>query len=87
MENNTSLESCARNLCSDYDKSFLCDESCCYLMFKHLPFQCWCNDNETLVSYTKGNYDFFVVEQIEEVVVFKGAYEIASFAENIDDAP
>src|SRR4051812_14908574 len=56
-------------------------------MFKHLPFQCWCNDNETLVSYTKERYDFFVVEQIEEFVVFKGAYEITSFLENIDDAP
>ena len=56
-------------------------------MFKHLPFQCWCDDNETLVSYTKGHYDFFDAEQIEEFVVFKGAYEIASFVENIDEAP
>src|SRR3954467_6640456 len=56
-------------------------------MFKHLPFQCWCNDYETLASYTKGHYDFFDVEQIEEFVVFKGAYEIASFVENIDDTP
>src|SRR3954469_10765478 len=56
-------------------------------MFKHFPFQCWCNDNETLVSYTKGHYDFFNVEQIEEFVVFKGAYEIASFVENIGDGP
>ena len=58
------LERYARNFCSDYDKSFWCDESCCCLMFKHLPFQYWCNDNETLVSYTKGHYDFFDVEQI-----------------------
>src|SRR4051812_29448607 len=57
------------------------------MMFKHLPFQCWCNDNETLVSYTKGHYDFFYVAQIEEFVVFKGAYEIASFVKNIEDAP
>ena len=55
------------------------------MMFKHLPFQCWCNDNEILASYTKGHYDFFDVEQIQEFVVFKGAYEIASFLENIDD--
>src|SRR3954467_13081750 len=79
------LDRYARNLCSDYDKSFSCDESCCCLMFKHLPFQCWCNDNETLVSYTKGHYDFVDVEQIEEFVVFKGDYEIASFVENIED--
>src|SRR4051812_7689092 len=77
----------ARSLCSDYDKSFCYDESFCCMMFKHLPFQCWCNDNETLASYTKGHYGFFDVEQIEEFVVFKGAYEIASFVEDIEDAP
>ena len=81
------LERYAKKLRSDYDKSSCCDESCWCLMFKHLPFQCWCNDNETLVSYTKGHYDFFDVEQIEEFVVLKGAYEIASFVENIDDSP
>ena len=57
------------------------------MMFQHLPFQCWCNDNETLASYAKDRYDFFDVEQIEEFVVFKGAYEIASFVEDIEDAP
>src|ERR1041385_9294563 len=77
----------ARNLCSDYEISYCCDESCCCFPFKHLPLQCWCNDNETLVSYTRGHYDFFDVAQIEESVVFKGAYEIASFIENIEDAP
>ena len=54
---------------------------------KHLAFQCEYNDDETLASYAKGNYDFYDAEQIEEVVIFKGAYEIASFVENIDDAP
>src|SRR4051812_17511204 len=77
----------ARHLCSDYDKSFCCDESCCCLMFIHLRFQRWCNDNEPLASYTKGHYDFFDVAQIEEFFVFKGAYEIPSFVENIEDAP
>ena len=63
------------------------DESGCYIGFKHLPFQCWCNDNETLASYAKGHYDFFDVEQIEESVAFKGAYEITSFLEDIEDVP
>src|SRR4051812_19255760 len=81
------LERYATNLCSDYDKSYCCDESSCYLMFKYLHFQYWCNNNETLVSYTKGHYDFFDVAQIENFVVFKCAYENASFVENIDDAP
>ena len=52
--------------------------------FKHLPFQCACNANETLSSYAKGNYDFYDVEQIEEFIAFKGAYEIASLLENIE---
>ena len=56
-------------------------------MFKHLPFQCACNDNETLASYDKRNYDFYDDEQIEEFVAFKGAYEISSLFEYIDDDP
>ena len=53
----------------------------------HLAFQCEYNDDETLASYAKGNYDFYDTEQIEELVAFKGAYEITSFLEDIDDAP
>ena len=66
---------------------FFFDESSCYMDLQHLPFQCGCNDNETLEAYAKGHYDFFDVEQIEESVTFKGAYEISSLLENIDDAP
>src|SRR3954466_9264212 len=54
---------------------------------KHLAFQCEYNDDETLASYAKRNYDFYDAEQIEEFVAFKGVYEITSFLENIDDAP
>src|SRR4051812_41595654 len=54
---------------------------------KHLAFECEYNDDETLASYAKGNYDFYDEEQIEEFFAFKGAYEITSFIENIDDAP
>ena len=57
------------------------------MRYKHLAFQCEYNDDETLASYAKGNYDFYDAEQIEEFVAFKGAYEITSFLENIDDAP
>ena len=81
------LGSYARNLCSIYDKSFCCDESSCPMMFKHLPFQCACNDNEILTSYAKGYYNFYEVEQVEQFVIFKGAYEITSFVTTIDDAP
>src|SRR4051812_21801359 len=54
---------------------------------KHLDFQCEYNDDETLASYAKGNYDFCDAEQIEEFVAFKGAYEITSLLKTIDDAP
>ena len=70
-----------------YFISYYCDESLCCLNFEHLPFQCACNDTEILASYAKGNYDFYDVEQIEEFVAWKGAYEIISLLENIDDAP
>ena len=39
-----------------------------------------------MAVYAKGNYDFDNLEQIEEFVVFKGAYEIAGYIQN-DDAP
>src|SRR4051812_17550908 len=54
---------------------------------KHLAFQCEYNDDETLASYAKRNYDFYDAEQIEVFVAFKGAYEITYFLENIDDDP
>src|SRR3954470_18493421 len=76
----------ARNLCSIYNISFCRDESCFFMRHKHLAFQCD-NEDETLASYAKRNYDFYDAEQIEEFVAFKGAYEITSFLENIDDAP
>ena len=53
------------NCCSNIDR-------------QHLPFQCDFNENEILSSYAKGFYDYFAVENIEEFVAFKGAYEIAS---------
>jgi len=76
----------ARSLCSTYDESYCFNESLCCRRHKHLPFQCDYNDNETLAAYAKGNYDFDNLEQIEEFVVFKGAYEIAGYIQN-DDAP
>ena len=33
---------------------------------------------QTLASYARGIYDYYDVEQIEEFVAFKGAYEIES---------
>src|SRR3954463_6287475 len=54
---------------------------------KHLAFQCEYNDDETLASYAKVNYDFYDAKKIEEFVAFKGAYEITSLLKNIDDAP
>ena len=66
----------ARQLCLRYDYT------CCYRMkAPHLPFSCKFNDNETLASYANGIYDYYDVEQIEEFVAFKGAYEIESLSE------
>ena len=76
----------ARSLCSTYDESYCFNESFCCRMYKDLPFQCDYNNNETLAAYAKGNYDFDNLEQIEEFVVLKGAYEIAGYIQN-DDAP
>ena len=50
----------------------------------HLPFSCKFNDNETLASYANGRYDYYDVEQIEEFVAFKAAYEIESLFEKYE---
>ena len=54
---------------------------------KHLSFQCEFNDNEILASYANGVYGYYDIEQIEEFVAFKGAYEVASLLEKYDGAP
>ena len=46
---------------------------------KHLAFQCEYNDDETLASYAKGNYDFYDAEQIEEFVAFKVPMKLLLF--------
>ena len=57
----------ARNLCSTYNESWSFNECFCCRR-KHLPFQCDYNDDETLASYAKGNYDFVNLENIEAKV-------------------
>ena len=37
-----------------------------------------------LSSYAKGVYSYYDIEQIEEFVAFKGAYEVASSIEKYD---
>ena len=69
----------AWNLCEIYD--FTC---CSKNPKKHLPYLCEFNDNEILSSYAKGVYSYYDIEQIEEFVAFKGAYEVASLIEKYD---
>ena len=71
----------ARQLCLRYD--YTC---CSRMKAPHLPFSCELNDNKTLASYANGIYDYYDVEQIEEFVAFKRAYEIASLIEKYDAA-
>src|SRR4051812_7492671 len=42
------------------------------------------SDNGIVSSYAKGVYNYYDVQQIEEFVAFKGAYEIASLIEKYD---
>ena len=63
----------ASNLCEIYDFTFCSKNS-----KRHLPYLCEFNDNEILSSYGKGVYSYYDIEQIEEFVAFKGAYEVAS---------
>ena len=63
----------ARDLCLRHD--YTC---CSRMKAPHLPFSCKFNVNKTLASYANGIYDYYDVEQIEEFIAFKGAYEIES---------
>ena len=69
----------AWNLCELYDVT-CCSED----PKKHLPYQCEFIDNGIVSCYAKGVYNYFDIEQIEEFVAFKGAYEIASLIEKYD---
>ena len=48
---------------------------------KHLSYQCEFSGSGIVSSYAKGVYNYYDVQQIEEFVAFKGAYEIASLIE------
>ena len=67
------LQCYAWNLCEIYDIT-CCSEN----PKKHLPYQCEFSDNGIVSLYAKGVYNYYDVQQIEEFVAFKGAYEIAS---------
>ena len=69
----------AWNLCEIHD--FTC---CSEDPKKQLSFQCEFKDNGIVSSYAKGVYNYYDIEQIEEFVAFKGAYEIASLIEKYD---
>ena len=69
----------AMQLCLRYD--YTC---CSRMKSPHLPFSCKFNDNETLASYARGIYDYYDVERIEELIAFKGAYEIESLFEKYE---
>ena len=69
----------AWNLCEIYD--FTC---CSENLKKHHPYQCEFSDNGIVSSYAKGVYNYYDVQQIEEFVAFKGAYEIASLIGKYD---
>src|SRR4051812_41840633 len=81
------LNTIAREVCSTYNVNYCFDKSYCCRRYKHLSFQCEYNDNVTISSYVKGNYDFYDVEQIEEFIAWKGAFELARLLENTDDSP
>ena len=73
------LQCYAWNLCNIYDCT------CCSKdPKKHLPYQCEFSYNVIVSSYTKGAYNYYDVQQIEEFVAFRGTCEIASFIEECD---
>jgi len=74
-----------RLLCYAWNRCEICDITCCSKNpKKHLPYICEFNENKISSSYAKGVYSYYDIEQIEEFVAFKGAYEVASLIEKYD---
>ena len=69
-----------QNLCEIYDVT-----CCSKNPKKHLLYQCEFSANEIVSSYAKGVCNYYDVQQIEEFVAFKGAYEIESLFEKFED--
>ena len=74
-----SLYCYALNLCEIHDFTCYSEDP-----KKHLPYQCEFSDHGIVSSYAKGVHNYFDIEQIEEFVAFKGAYEVASLIEKYD---
>ena len=73
MGSNKQIDVLCLDLCE------ICDFTCCSKNpKKHVPYLCEFNENEIL-SYAKEVYRNYDIEQIEEFVAFKGAYESCFF--------
>src|SRR4051812_45369931 len=69
----------ARNLCSIYNISFCRDESCCFMIHKHLSFQCEYNDDETLASYAKEIMIFMMQRKLKNLLLLRVPMKLLLF--------
>ena len=56
------------------------DMNCCSKQkFRHFGFQCMFHEENVIASYHRGDYAHLGMEQVEQFIIFMGAYELKTF--------
>ena len=64
------------------------EETCCSEYCRHFEFQCPSNKIEPVIAtYHTGNYAHLGMEEVEQFVIFMGAYELNTFIDEHETFP
>ena len=64
------------------------EEPCCSEYSRHFEFQCPSNKVEPVIAtYHTGNYAHLGVEEVEQFVIYMGAYELYTFIDEHETCP
>ena len=64
------------------------EETCCSKYCRHFEFQCPSNKVEPVIAtYHTGNYARLGMEEVEQFVIFMGAYELYTFIDEHETCP
>ena len=64
------------------------EETCCSEYSRHFEFQCPSNKDEPVIAtYHTGNYAHLGMKEVEQFVLFMGAYELYTFIDENETCP
>ena len=68
--------------------NFYEEEICCSEYYRHFEFQCPSNKVEPVIAtYHTGNYAHLGMAEVEQFVIFMGAYELNTFIDEHETCP